>query len=207
MPFTIFAGDGPQNKQVNPMNKDMENTFNQMAELGGSDERLGTNTTPIINAPLLPMNTRPAAPVEGLGERATGLREGNTSADILAHKLKEAEAIIAAKDAEISRLRNILDITERNELREAENNAALTARVNELELIRDSHSRDTLQALREKQALETQLATAKEAHKSLFGDKTMEGILWPDVKPTGLITIRVQKQIYDKARAALEDRP
>ena len=42
------------------MNKDMENTFNQMAELCGSDERLGTNTTPFINAPLLPKNTRPA---------------------------------------------------------------------------------------------------------------------------------------------------
>lgn len=74
MPFTIFAGDGPQNKQVNPMNKDMENTFNQMAELGGSDERLGTNTTPIINAPLLPMNTRRAAPVDGL-EAAKTIQE------------------------------------------------------------------------------------------------------------------------------------
>lgn len=42
------------------------------------------------------------------------------------------------------------------------NNAALTARVKELELIRDSHSRDTLQALLEKQALETQLAAAKD---------------------------------------------
>ncbi|PRA84807.1 hypothetical protein CQ054_14410 [Ochrobactrum sp. MYb29] len=44
----------------------MENVFNRMAELGGSEERLGTNTTPVINAPLLPNNTRPAAPVEGL---------------------------------------------------------------------------------------------------------------------------------------------
>jgi len=42
------------------MNKDMENTFNQMAELGGSDERLGQNTAPVINAPLLPKDTRPA---------------------------------------------------------------------------------------------------------------------------------------------------
>ena len=43
------------------MNKDMENTFNRMAELGGSDERLGTNTTPVINAPIIPKNTRRAA--------------------------------------------------------------------------------------------------------------------------------------------------
>ncbi len=41
------------------MNKDMENTFNRMAELGGSDERLGRSTGPVINAPLLPKNTRP----------------------------------------------------------------------------------------------------------------------------------------------------
>jgi hypothetical protein len=52
----------------------MENTFNQMAELGGSDERLGTNTTPIINAPLLPMNTRPAAPVSELETVETQMR-------------------------------------------------------------------------------------------------------------------------------------
>ena len=41
------------------MNKDMENTFNRMAELGGSDERLDNNTAPIINAPILPKSTRP----------------------------------------------------------------------------------------------------------------------------------------------------
>lgn len=48
------------------MNKDMENTFNQMAEFGGSPERIGRNNTPFINAPIVPKNTRPAAPVEGL---------------------------------------------------------------------------------------------------------------------------------------------
>ena len=57
------------------------------------------------------------------------------------------------------------------------------------------------------EALEAKLAAAQEAHKSLFGDKTMEDILWPDVKPTDLITIRVQKQIYDKARAVLGGKP
>ena len=89
--------------------------------------------------------------------------------------------------------------------------AALTARVKELEELVERvdgfaqkylrHMKNTDQ---KNEALEIQLAAAKEAHKSLFGDKTMEGILWPDVKPTDLITIRVQKKIYDKARAALE---
>ncbi|WP_206669151.1 MULTISPECIES: hypothetical protein, partial [unclassified Brucella] len=56
-------------------------------------------------------------------------------------------------------------------------------------------------------ALEAKLAAVREAHKLLFGDKTIEGILWPDVKPTDLIIIRVQKQIYDKARAVLGGKP
>lgn len=43
------------------------------------------------------------------------------------------------------------------------NNAAQAARVKELQLIRDSHSQDTLQALLEKQALEAKLAAAEKA--------------------------------------------
>ena len=107
------------------MNKDMENTFNQMAELGGSDERLGTNTTPIVNAPLLPMNTSPAATVEGLEtvryEIIETLPSGSIRWQCTEHKLSansiavnnehpsvvnalvhrsQAEAIIAAERAE-----------------------------------------------------------------------------------------------------------
>jgi len=55
----IYADDRPIKIQVKPMNKDMENTFNLMAELGGSDERLGANTTPIINAPLRHNTSKP----------------------------------------------------------------------------------------------------------------------------------------------------
>lgn len=82
----------------------------------------------------------------------------------------------------------------------------LITRIKELEndvAKREDHRGKLMKGYR---GLETQLAAVKEAHKSLLGDKTMEGILWPDVKPTDLITIRVQKQIYDKARAALGEK-
>lgn len=105
------------------MNKDMENTFNQMAEFGGSPERLGRNNTPFINAPIVPKNTRPSAPVEGLETVAYQYqipRNGHwdnlpsdwTADECKAYDKKEtrelvtrsqAEAIIAAKDAEIER--------------------------------------------------------------------------------------------------------
>lgn len=87
------------------MNKDMENTFNQMAELGGSDERLGTNTTPIINAPILPKNTRPAAPVEGL-ERYDISMFGNGAVEMGGGeyvRYDQAVAIIAAKDVALTK--------------------------------------------------------------------------------------------------------
>lgn len=42
-----------------------------------------------------------------------------------------------------------------------------------------------------------------EAFKPFFGDPVMEGLLWPDATPDSLVTIRVQKRIYDRARAAL----
>ncbi|SPL64448.1 hypothetical protein OHAE_315 [Ochrobactrum soli] len=100
-------------------------------------------------------------------------------------------------------------------------NAALAARVkaDELKILKLEERLSAEQASHEQsgksrdewrgkaEALEAKLAAAVEAHKSLFGDKTMEGILWPDVKPTDLITIRVQKQIYDKARAVLGGKP
>ncbi len=43
------------------MIKDMENIFNIIAELGGSDERLGQNTSVFIKAPLLKDETRARA--------------------------------------------------------------------------------------------------------------------------------------------------
>jgi len=52
-------------------------------------------------------------------------------------------------------------------------NAVLTARVKELELIRDSHSQDTLQALQGQQALETQLAAAREGVKYALANLRM----------------------------------
>uniref|UniRef100_UPI001AEEA07F hypothetical protein n=1 Tax=Brucella pseudintermedia TaxID=370111 RepID=UPI001AEEA07F len=85
--------------------------------------------------------------------------------------------------------------------------AAKEARIKELEADA-KHIYDSFALAQDRaKALEAKIAAAQEAHKSLFGDKTMEDILWPDVKPTDLITIRVQKQIYDKARAVLGGKP
>lgn len=44
---------------------------------------------------------------------------------------------------------------------------------------------------------------AAEALKPFFGDPVMEGLLWSDATPESLVTIRVQKRVYDRARAAL----
>ncbi|WP_407976142.1 Lar family restriction alleviation protein [Brucella pseudogrignonensis] len=165
-------------------------------------------------------NTRPAAPVEGFRRlslvRGGGL-EDNKDGDYV--RYDQAESIIAAERAERDATHELLTaaVNDYNTAIEQRNmtiadlgrleaeNAALTARVEEWE----KADRLVAKALWENkvEALETQLAAAEEAHKSLFGDKTMEGILWPDVKPTDLITIRVQKQIYDKARDALEAKP
>ncbi|KAB2674876.1 hypothetical protein [Brucella tritici] len=105
------------------MNKDMENTFNRMAELGGSDERLGNNTATVINAPLLPKDTcpAPAATDTGLvtvGEVST-VRESIAAfaGHMLSRQLKpgdllcfrsQAEEMLAAKDAQLSEVENSL---------------------------------------------------------------------------------------------------
>ena len=151
--------------------------------------------------------SRPAAPVEGLERYDLDYHDICGEAAFIGRdydgqyvRFDQAEAIIAALKSDVAGSSSVIEhLTQRAEKAETDN-AALTARIEFLERVwkkAESHT----------EALETQLAAAKEAHKSLFGDKTMEGILWPDVKPTDLITIRVQKQIYDKARAALEAKP
>ena len=131
------------------MNKDMENVFNRMAELGGSDERIGANTTPVINAPLLPKNTRPAEPVGGL---ETVARLGGINGVCLQYhidgerpeyvamtygeeliKRSQAEAIIAALQSDVTGSASVIEhLTQRAERAEADN-AALTALVKGLE--------------------------------------------------------------------------
>ena len=82
------------------------------------------------------------------------------------YRAEKAEAIIAAERAEKEEAEDgCLAAVLLLEGLKSEN-AALSARVEELELIRDSHSQDTLQALLEKQALETQLAAARKAARS-----------------------------------------
>lgn len=107
---------------------------------------------------------------------------------------EQAEAIIAAERSENEALKaGIKRLSDEQELlsetsdvdlisvvklaarlSEAEaDNAVLTARVKELELIRDSHSQDTLQALQGQQALETQLAAAREGVKYALANLRM----------------------------------
>ncbi|MFC7067401.1 hypothetical protein [Brucella rhizosphaerae] len=134
------------------------------------------------------LNTRPAAPVEGLETVAYQYkipRNGhwdNLPSDWTADECKaygkyetrelvtltQAEAIIAAKDESIKDAKLSRDDWKKLAIDLGADNAALTARVKELELIRDSHSRDTLQALLEKQALETQLTAARKALDIIF---------------------------------------
>lgn len=129
----------------------------------------------------------------------------------------QADELLAAeirreRDLAAKQLSEVVDRMSDDYLALKADNAAKDARIKELEeLLAKFADKGTLQALKDandrSEALEAKLAAAQEAHKSLFGDKTMEDILWPDVKPTDLITIRVQKQIYDKARAVLGGKP
>ncbi len=126
-------------------------------------------------------NTRHAAPVEGL-ETVGYVTPEWISNRCLSHTINyepspawteavvtrsQAEAIIAAERERADAVHKadakaFLSMNSRYEKAEADN-AALAARVKELELIRDSHSQDTLQALLEKQAIEAQLSAARKA--------------------------------------------
>lgn len=166
--------------------------------------------------------TRPAAPVEGLDRyNLNASFDGPGDAFCAAVKSKkgvfvrfdQAEAIIAAKDAEIARLRDILDITERNELREAENNAALTARVKGLARFvvqKDNRIKEVRASLSTAQktaeALEAKLAAAEKALEPFAdhaNDRAVDDTGWRDKE-----TVKIVVSIGDlrKARTALRER-
>ena len=127
----------------------------------------------------------------------------------------QAEELLAAKDRDHAstkrRMQKLVNDVEAEWQRCCDelkaDNAAKDARIKELDRCHEGTIDLCNQKTAQIETLEAKLAAALEAHKSLFGDKTMEGILWPDAKPTDLITIRVQKQIYDKARAVLGGKP
>jgi len=161
------------------MNKDMENTFNRMAELGGSDERLGTNNTPVINAPLLPKNTRPApaATDTGLVTVATVWPEGElvtrSQAEAIIRDL-ETKILEAAISDRLDDAGAPLSWQERAEIAEGiisdlkADNAAKDARIKELEeLLAKFADKGTLQALKDAndraEALEAKLEAAEKA--------------------------------------------
>lgn len=79
----------------------------------------------------------------------------------------------------------------------------LRARIAELELIRDSHSRDTLQALLEKQAHKAQLATYREALEA--SQKALAMMISPDaIKSTTVASaFATATEVEAKARATL----
>lgn len=56
---------------------------------------------------------------------------------------------------------------------------------------------------RENADLRAEVVRLRGAVKPFFGDPVMEGLLWSDATPDSLVTIRIQKRIYDGARAAL----
>lgn len=63
---------------------------------------------------------------------------------------------------------------------------------------------DALTRLSHTLAAETAKREAMEvATKPFLGDETMERLLWEGIQPTELVTIRVQKRIYDRLRATL----
>ena len=53
------------------------------------------------------------------------------------------------------------------------------------------------------EALRAERDALREAVRPFFGDPVMEGLLWSDASPYSLVTICVQKRIYDSARRAL----
>jgi len=134
------------------MNKDMENTFNRMAELGGSDERIGTNTALVINAPFLPKNTRPAPAATDMGLVTVAKQWKVTAKNWSGFKPEisepfderelvtrsQADELLAAEREAQQRLLDIIE--EANDDKEAleADNAAKDARIKELEAALDS---------------------------------------------------------------------
>ncbi|WPM82758.1 hypothetical protein R5W60_16590 [Brucella pseudintermedia] len=150
----------------------------------------------------------PASMIQRIVERFETLNTMESVSEINEWKerAEKAEADNAAKDARVKELETERTMIVSHATMGETDGIGLT--VNEISVcVTALRNKLYDEGKKQAEALEAKIAAAVEAHKSLFGDKTMEGILWPDVKPTDLITIRVQKQIYDKARAVLGGKP
>ena len=238
------------------MNKDMENTFNLMAELGGSEERLGNNTGPVINAPLIERKTRPT-PVAPVSPDATGKCGELYSYEYgfpSMHKVDrggdwcqraQAEELLAAERAgyeevlaDKRRLTRLLDVAMHGEdgaakqaslcdliepaKRMRADNAALTARVKELEQInavlmgddedkpRYTTKRLKLEITRATEALEVKLAAAEKALEDVQKYVWDQRVKLLTVDPNYTVKHQIFKDIGKKireARAALGGKP